>query len=104
MIVHQEAQEGLLEIANGKTKNFHSGARHLTTTVTFPFESFTESVSDGMLSSIPYLVGKKRRMTSVLVISNSIDQEKAIMVNSECELGTTSAGGMAQSRIALFQC
>jgi hypothetical protein len=45
--------------------------------------------------TIPYLVGKKRRMANVLVISNSIDQEKAIMVNSECELGTTSAGGTA---------
>jgi hypothetical protein len=44
---------------------------------------------------IPYLVGKKRRMASVLVISNSTDQEKAIMVNLECELGTTSAGGTA---------
>jgi hypothetical protein len=66
---------------------------HLTTrVVTFPFESFTESVSDGMLSSIPYLVGKKRRMTSVLVISNSIDQEKAIVVNLECEFCTTSVG------------
>jgi hypothetical protein len=41
----------------------------------------------------PYLVGKKRRMASVLVISNSTDPEKAIVVNSECELCTTSAGG-----------
>jgi hypothetical protein len=78
VIVHQEAQEGLLGIANGKTKNFHSGARHLTTTVTFPFESFTESVSNDLLSSIPYLIGKKGRMASVLVISNFTDQEKAL--------------------------
>ena len=47
--------------------------------------------------TIPYLVGKKRRkkrrMASVLVISNSTDQEKAIMVNLECELGTTTSVG-----------
>jgi hypothetical protein len=54
--------------------------------------------------TIPYLVGKQRRMASVLVLSKSTDHEKAIMVHSECELGTTSAGGMAQSRIASFQC
>jgi hypothetical protein len=53
---------------------------------------------------IPYLVGKKRRMASVLVLSKSTDQEKAIVMQSKCELGTTSAGGMAQSRIASFQC
>jgi hypothetical protein len=43
--------------------------------------------------TIPYFVGKKRRMTSVLVISNSTNQEKAIVVNSECEIDTTGAGG-----------
>jgi hypothetical protein len=45
--------------------------------------------------TIPYLVGKKKRMASVLVNYNSTDQEKAIVVNSECELCTTSAGGTA---------
>jgi hypothetical protein len=45
--------------------------------------------------TISYLVGMKRRMASVLVLSNSTDQEKAIMVNLECELNTTSAGGIA---------
>ena len=43
--------------------------------------------------TIPYLVGKKRRMASVLIISKSTDQEKANMVNSECELGTTTSVG-----------
>jgi hypothetical protein len=45
--------------------------------------------------TIPYLVGMKRRMASVLVLSNSTDQEKAIMIHSECELDTTRAGGIA---------
>ena len=43
-------------------------------------------------------------MASVLVLSNSTDHEKAVMVQSDCELGTTSAGSMAESRIASFQC
>ena len=40
----------------------------------------------------------------MLVLSISTDHEKAVMVQSDCELGTTSAGGMAESRIASFQC
>ena len=40
----------------------------------------------------------------MLVLSNSTDHEKAVMVQSDCELGTTSAGGTAESRIASFQC
>ena len=54
--------------------------------------------------TIPHLVRRKRRMSSMLLLSNSTDQEKAIMVRSQCELNTTSAGGMALSRIASFQC
>ena len=45
--------------------------------------------------TIPYLVGMKRRMASVLVLSDSTDQEKAILVHSECELNAPSAGGVA---------
>ena len=41
--------------------------------------------------TIPYLVDKKRRMASVLVLFKSATQEKAIMVHLECELATTSA-------------
>jgi hypothetical protein len=41
--------------------------------------------------TIPYLVGKKRRMASVLVLFKSATQEKAFMVHLECELATTSA-------------
>ena len=40
----------------------------------------------------------------MLVLSISTDHEKAVMVQSDCELGTTTAGGMAESRIASFQC
>jgi hypothetical protein len=40
----------------------------------------------------------------VLVLSICTDHEKAVMVQSDCELGTTTAGGMAESRIASFQC
>jgi hypothetical protein len=44
--------------------------------------------------TIPSLVGMKRRMAVVLVLSTSTNQEKAVMVNLECELDTTGAGGI----------
>jgi hypothetical protein len=109
---HQLQQGGSHQVFCRFCKSLH--ICHLTTSKDLTIKGFCKQSSLGGLDvgnthcsnsfqgrnvkktfMIPYLIGKKRRMASVLVISNSTDQEKVIVVNLECELCTTSAGGTA---------